>query len=923
MLTCTIISGLLILPASAAPASSSDTIAPLGVTRSLNRPTAVNGVEPYSEWWISGHSKITTDLSSLPALAYSLTFSDRTTFGKLPAGYDPKELLEWGKYPGLNMDILHKHGFTGEGAVIAYVDQPIGSHEQYNTPKLHYTNNSGSQTSMHGPAVLSLLAGKDIGTAPEAEVYFYSHAAWNMDQSTHAKCLYQIIEQNKHLPKEKQITMVGFSDNIDPREKNVEAFRKAVAACEQAGIMVWFCNEYSSGSFLPLSDKNNYCNLVKDQWAGASSQIYVPASGRTTAATSDIGNYIYWSTGGLSWTMPYVLGLYAIALEINPALTQQTLRTLLNETAYNNNGMRIVNPVGFIAKVLTGVGRSTEAQAILAEAASRTKYLYAVMDTAAMDQTDLTAVGNYLASITDATVLVADAAAFSNAEALYKALQNDAKTRGGQTVGIQIFGTPAMVPTFNVQYKVQMSNAVDDGGSFLTDLFYSNFNNDPARISKGYNVLDHFAKSWSVDLEPDWPVARLPLEKGQFAAFFTKYDAFKTATSLERQTLVNFSNPIFSSRQSIDDMGTFLNRMKSSFGLLNTPYRLYGNQIGQYPVSTKVLGGFTAENLAKENDAGPMELLINSHGQWNNIDKCFFVNDKEMRESLINMDTINTVLDQNFYYLDCWTCLTGAGMGNNLTSTALNGKAVGVFSATAIISNNGVNCRASLDQMAKSNFYYFYYHYLKALHEGTTRSQAFFRAQQAYAQSLMADSRNGIRSGEGNYQFNLCNLLAYHNFGVLEPSAAPFSASGYITQAGQSIPKEQPAPNVQSSVPSIGNLPQTNGKPVGALKKLTWNTEVRTNQAVTPHSLTAQKLDNGYVRISLDITTPAPTPFYVFNPPNGSLFMLGGASTTGARQTITYDLPAKDIQGTAVVTMNFSLSDTENYFLFFSTASLK
>jgi len=90
-----------------------------------------------------------------------------------------------------------------------------------------------------------------------------------------------------------------------------------------------------------------------------------------------------------------------------------------------------------------------------------------------------------------------------------------------------------------------------------------------------------------------------------------------------------------------------------------------------------------------------------------------------------------------------------------------------------------------------------------------------------------------------------------------------------------------------------------------------------------PNTTFKVKLDNGYVRISLDITTPAPTPFYVFNPPNGSLFMLGGASTTGARQTITYDLPAKDIQGTAVVTMNFSLSDTENYFLFFSTASLK
>jgi hypothetical protein len=67
---------------------------------------------------------------------------------------------------------------------------------------------------------------------------------------------------------------------------------------------------------------------------------------------------------------------------------------------------------------------------------------------------------------------------------------------------VQIFGSAAMVPAFNVQYKVQMANGVDDGGYFLTDLFYSNFNNDPARISKGYNVLDHFAQKWTVNLEP-------------------------------------------------------------------------------------------------------------------------------------------------------------------------------------------------------------------------------------------------------------------------------------------------------------------------------------------------------------------------------------------------------------------------------------
>ena len=171
-------------------------IYPLVKTYTPAELPAVDGVEPYSDFWF-GDNRVSADLSVAPGLAFSLTFSDKTRFsGTLPAGYDPQALLEWGKYPGLNVDILQKHGFTGEGAVIAYVDQPIGKHEQYNTDKLHYTNNSGKNTSMHGPNVLSMLAGKDTGTAPEAEIYYYASID-SEDQVYLADCLYQIIEQNK------------------------------------------------------------------------------------------------------------------------------------------------------------------------------------------------------------------------------------------------------------------------------------------------------------------------------------------------------------------------------------------------------------------------------------------------------------------------------------------------------------------------------------------------------------------------------------------------------------------------------------------------------------------------------------------------------------------------------------------------------
>ena len=752
-------------------------IQPLQVTRKLVIPTGGAGIAPYSQYyWFP--MPLDVDISDKPALAYSLTFSDVTEFPEnMPASFDTQVLLEWGKNPGLNMDVLHELGYTGKGAVIAYVDQPIGPHEEYAGDNFHYTNNSQNTESMHGPAVLSLLAGKEIGTAPEAEVYFYGHSAWNMDQTTHAECLYQIIEQNKQLPEDKRITMVGFSDNPDPNEKNLKAFQEAIASCEEAGIMVWFCASYGSMVALPLTDKDDFGNYIPDHWSSSAPElVYVPSGSRTTAAMEKGASYIYWSSGGLSWTMPYVLGLYAIVTEIDPSLTKTDLEQLIVRTAHIKGNMRIVNPVEFVAAALEGVGRTEDAAELRIAAAADTKYTYAIMNKSKMTAEDIAAAEDYLKDISDSQVLVVDAAGITSAQQLYTILQADNIQRGGQVVGIQIFGDPTLVPSFEIGYKTQYINyqgeeLVDDAGSLLTDLFYGNFNNLASDLGRNYNVMDHFAEDWQMQLVPEWKVARLPLVQGEFAPFLEKYAVFVEETGLARQDLVNFSNPIFANSYHIDDMGTFLNRMGEEFDVDLGNYRLYGNLEGQFPVTTEVLGGFTAENLGAENAQGICEFLINTHGQQNNVDKCWYENMTEKRQSLFNVSTIDSVFGENPYYLDMWTCNNGWDMRNNLTTAALRGNCVGVFSATHVISNNGVDCAADLEKMTQSNFYYFYLHYLNALSHGASRSDAFFEAQRAYGNALIVASQYGVQS-EGNYQFNLCNLLGYHNFGLIEPTRA-------------------------------------------------------------------------------------------------------------------------------------------------------
>ena len=191
-----------------------------------------------------------------------------------------------------------------------------------------------------------------------------------------------------------------------------------------------------------------------------------------------------------------------------------------------------------------------------------------------------------------------------------------------------------------------------------------------------------------------------------------------------------------------------------------------------------------AENMAAENELYPMEMLLNAHGNEYEILKTIFEEGMRKDSTLVDKSSINKLLDAHPYYLDTWSCMLGYDMNDNLITEALKGKCVGAFAATTYMSNNGVEWDVPIDTMKQSNFFYFYYSYLKAMNNGGNRSEAFFEAQRAYGEALIEDSENELR-GEGNYQFGLYNLLVYHNFGVLEPDIVAmtgYDCKGYIAR---------------------------------------------------------------------------------------------------------------------------------------------
>ena len=85
-----------------------------------------------------------------------------------------EQLLEEGKDPGLGVRELHEQGITGEGVNVAIIDQNLLlDHPEYaDRVAAYYDSGCGEEISgsMHGPAVLSLLAGETIGVAPGATV---------------------------------------------------------------------------------------------------------------------------------------------------------------------------------------------------------------------------------------------------------------------------------------------------------------------------------------------------------------------------------------------------------------------------------------------------------------------------------------------------------------------------------------------------------------------------------------------------------------------------------------------------------------------------------------------------------------------------------------------------------------------------------
>lgn len=291
------------------------------------------------------------DLQNEGDILSGVTFDSATRWPeKLPEGFDPDQIMEIGKNPGLGVQALHEKGITGKGVSIAIVDQALNpEHIEYADNLMNYELlhccDSGAQ--MHGSAVTSIAVGKSCGVAPDADVYYiastfgrYSTGGMKMDLNYMADSIDRILEINTFLPKEKKIRVISISRGFTS-ERGADAVRAAIGRAKDAGVFVITTSTEDNYGFSLMGlgkeevtadpdDISSYRpgnfwsgSFYSGEMADASRMLLVPMDARTYASWYTADGYEFASSGGLSWSVPWLAGLYALCVQVDDDLTPE------------------------------------------------------------------------------------------------------------------------------------------------------------------------------------------------------------------------------------------------------------------------------------------------------------------------------------------------------------------------------------------------------------------------------------------------------------------------------------------------------------------------------------------------------------------------------------------------------------------------
>lgn len=279
-----------------------------------------------------------------------LTFDTLTVFPEtLPENFQPEQVLEDGKNPGLGLHALHEAGYTGKGVNVGIVDQQLAGHREYAGRVRYYADldeyapGMTVVSSMHGPAVTSLLGGTTTGVAPEVNIYYVSYnqaGAANNNFEPYVEAINQLLDLNEVLPEEDKMCVISVSRGGFSIYDNANYQRLKQRAAEQGVylLVVDAYEQYFQYSGRDLSDDpdaaSSYHPAVRMLGKTATlDSVYLPADRRSFASPVGPEEYTYYTVGGASWAVPYAAGLFALARQVDADVRFEDFAKIAAETA--------------------------------------------------------------------------------------------------------------------------------------------------------------------------------------------------------------------------------------------------------------------------------------------------------------------------------------------------------------------------------------------------------------------------------------------------------------------------------------------------------------------------------------------------------------------------------------------------------------
>lgn len=318
-----------------------------------------------------------TDLSDELENLLLTTYDSKTKWpDNLPEGFNPDKIMEKCKDPGLGVRNLHKEGITGKNVGIAIIDQELlTKHEEFTKQLKYYSENdfikTKSPAAMHGAAVASIAVGKTCGVAPEASLYYIAENFITEDYTGRiAKDINELLDLNKTLKEDEKIRVISISWGAEEKESNgYKDLKKAYQRANEEGVFVITTSllkgtreDIKSVNFIgmektKLTDPNDFSAYGKASWAEEldfykKDYLCLPMDNRCVAAPTGVNDYAIYQSGGLSWSVPYLAGVYALACQVKPDIDYEEFWKIALDTAVANDKLdTIINPQGIIDKL--------------------------------------------------------------------------------------------------------------------------------------------------------------------------------------------------------------------------------------------------------------------------------------------------------------------------------------------------------------------------------------------------------------------------------------------------------------------------------------------------------------------------------------------------------------------------------------------